>query len=201
MERSDPTRITAFTDGVMAVAITLLVLNIEVPTVPDDQLASNLDDLITPLAAYALSFALVGRFWIIHHRLFEAVKRFDGPLMAMNLLFLALIALVPFSTNLLSDYSEVPEAAAVFGATIGLASLTNWAMAVYTRRREFVPRHGEHLVHPFGSRLGLTFAGIFFVSIPVAYISTQLSMALWVSAIFVRYPLRLVAGRGDETSS
>ena len=58
--------------------------------------------------------------------------------MALNLLFLALIALVPFSTNLMSDYSEVPEAAAVFGATIGLASLTNWTMVVYTRRRAFV---------------------------------------------------------------
>ena len=121
--------------------------------------------------------------------------------MAMNLLFLSLIALIPFSTNLLSDYSEVPEAAAVFAATIGLASITNWAMAVYTRRRAFVHRHGEHLVHPFGSRLGLTFSVIFFASIPVAYISTQLSMALWVGAIFVRYPLRLVAARGDETSS
>jgi uncharacterized membrane protein len=200
LERSDPTRITAFTDGVMAVAITLLVLNIEVPTVPDSELASSLDELITPLGAYALSFALVGRFWIIHHRLFEMVQRFDGPLMAMNLLFLALIALVPFSTNLLSDYSEVPEAAAVFGATIGLASLTNWGMAVYTRRRAFVPRHGEHLVQPFGSRLGLVFSFMFFVSMPVAYVSTTLAMALWVSAIFVRYPLRLVAGRVDETS-
>ena len=68
-------------------------------------------------------------------------------------------------------------------------------MAVYTRRRAFVQRHGEHLVQPFGSRLGLAFSGIFFVSIPVAYISTTLSMVLWVSSIFVRYPLRLVAGR------
>ena len=200
MEHSDPSRIIAFTDGVMAVAITLLVLNIEVPTVPDSELASSLDDLITPLGAYALSFALVGRFWIVHHRLFEVVERFDGPLMAMNLLFLALIAMVPFSTNLLSDYSEVPEAAAVFAATIGLASLTNWAMAVYVRRRAFVQQHRGHLAQPFGSRLGLVFSGIFFVSMPVAYISTTLSMVLWVSSIFVRYPLRLVAGRVDETS-
>ena len=73
MEQTDLARIMAFTDGVMAVAITLLVLNIEVPNVPSDQLVSQLDNLL-PAGAYALSFALVGRFWVIHHRLFEDLR-------------------------------------------------------------------------------------------------------------------------------
>jgi uncharacterized membrane protein len=74
MEGSDLGRINAFTDGVMAVAITLLVLNIEVPQVPDSQLPGQLDELLPSVLAYALSFAIVGRFWVIHHRLFETLR-------------------------------------------------------------------------------------------------------------------------------
>ena len=75
MERTNLARITAITDGVMAVSITLLVLSIEVPQVPADQLSGELDELVVPVLAYALAFALVGRFWVIHHRLFEELRR------------------------------------------------------------------------------------------------------------------------------
>ena len=68
----------AFTDGVMAVAITLLVLNIEVPEVPPDQLNEALRDLLGSVGAYVLSFALVGRFWVVHHSMFETLRAFDG---------------------------------------------------------------------------------------------------------------------------
>ena len=79
MERSeDLTRTTAFSDAVMAVAITLLVLSIEVPDVPQNELKGQLDDLIFPVAVYALAFALVGRFWVIHHRLFEDLRELDA---------------------------------------------------------------------------------------------------------------------------
>jgi hypothetical protein len=85
-------RIAAFTDGVMAVAITLLVLNLEVPRLtPGEDLGDALVDLLPSLGAYALAFALVGRFWVIHHNLFEKLRGFDRALMALNLLFLALI--------------------------------------------------------------------------------------------------------------
>src|SRR5688572_12894187 len=132
----------AFTDGVMAVAITLLVLNLEVPTVPASDLNDALVDLFPSLIAYVLSFALVGRFWIIHHRLFETLRGFDARLMTMNLAFLALIVLVPFATELFDRYTKEPIAAAVLGATLGLAALTHWSTVVYTLRHGFV--HEEH---------------------------------------------------------
>lgn len=105
MER-DLGRIVAFTDGVMAVAITLLVLNIDVPNVKRDDLGAALVDLLPSLAAYVFSFALVGRFWVVHHSLFERLRAFDATLMALNLLFLAAIALIPFATDLLDEYSQ-----------------------------------------------------------------------------------------------
>ena len=100
MER-DLGRIAAFTDGVMAVAITLLVLNVEVPRLkPGQSLGDALVDLLPSLGAYALAFALVGRFWVIHHNLFEKLRDFDRTLMALNLLFLSLVVLMPFSAQL-----------------------------------------------------------------------------------------------------
>jgi uncharacterized membrane protein len=201
MERSDLARVTAFSDGVMAVAITLLVLGIDVPKVPEAELAGQLDDLVTPVAAYALAFALVGRFWVMHHRHFEALERVDGRLMTLNLLFLGLIVLVPFSTNLMSDYSDVPEAATVFAVTIGLASLAHWLLASYSWRGGLVRRDREHLVRPIRGGLGLGFSLVFFLSIPFAYVDTTIAQVMWTGTIALRYPLRLAAGRGSRTSS
>jgi len=79
IEGRDLGRVAAFTDGVMAVAITLLVLNIDVPRErPGDRLGDALVDLLPSLGAYALAFALVGRFWVIHHNLFEKLRNFTG---------------------------------------------------------------------------------------------------------------------------
>ena len=116
MVERDITRIAAFTDGVMAVAITLLVLNIEVPTLkPGQSLTDALFDELPSLFAYLIAFALVGRFWVVHHNLFEKLRSFDRTLMALNLCFLAAIVLVPFSANLYDDFTDEPIAAAVLG--------------------------------------------------------------------------------------
>ena len=116
--------------------------------------------------------------------------------MTLNLLFLGLIVLIPFSTNLMSDYSEVPEAAAVFSTTIALASLANWTMVAYTLRRGYVSEDLMHQARPYGNWLGLSFTALFLVSIPAAFIDTTVAQVLWVAAIVVRYPLRRVADRG-----
>jgi uncharacterized membrane protein len=196
VDRTDLARVTAFSDAVMAVAITLLVLSIDVPQVADSQLKGQLDDLALPVAVYALAFALVGRFWVIHHRLFEELRDLDGRLMALNLLFLGLIALLPFSTDLMGEYDTVPEAAAVFAATIALTSLTHWAMSRYSVRQGFLPHASHRFAHP----VGLGFAALFLASIPAAYLDTRVAQVMWIGAAFLHYPLRRVAERAPETS-
>jgi uncharacterized membrane protein len=198
MERTDLGRIVAFTDGVMAVAITLLVLNIEVPDVSDGStLGDELVDLFPSLLSYALSFALVGRFWVIHHNAFETLRAFDGRLMTLNLIFLALIALMPFATDLFDRYSEEPLAAAVFGAILGLAALVNWLMHRHSIRAGFVK--DEHMAATsYGTAVGLGFTVMFLLSVPAAFVSTYLAVALWVSTMALRYPLRKLAGTSSE---
>jgi uncharacterized membrane protein len=193
MDRQDLSRIAAFSDGVMAVAITLLVLNIEPPTVSNDDLPDALVDLIPSLGAYVLSFALVGRYWVIHHGLFATFVRFDGLLLALNLAFLSLIALVPFATNLIDDYSTVPVAAACFGAVLGLAALVHWLMTVHALRAGLVHEKVRAKPASLGSTVALGFALMFFLSVPVAFLSPTIAWLMWASLLVLRYPLRRVA--------
>lgn len=195
MEQADLGRIVAFSDGVMAVAITLLVLNLDVPDGAGDQLGGKLVDLLPSVAAYVLSFLLVGRFWVVHHNVFASLYKCDGRLMALNLLFLATIAIVPFSTDLYDKYNEEPLAVALFGFVMSLAALTNWLMIAYSLRRGFVHDHHRDATEPFGSPVALGFTGIFLLSIPVAFISVWAAQAIWVSSIVLRYPLRRLTGR------
>jgi TMEM175 potassium channel family protein len=193
VEERDLGRIMAFTDGVMAVAITLLVLNIDVPELPfgagESELVDALYDLLPSVGAYALSFALIGRFWVLHHRLFETLRAFDGVLMTLNLLFLALIALVPFATDLSDRYGKQSIAAAVFGLTIGLAALVHWLMARYSLRKGFV--HERHLqrLDAEASAAALLVSGVFLLSVPLAFVAPLVALALWVSTFFLRSPL------------
>lgn len=193
IEERDLGRIVAFTDGVMAVAITLLVLNIEVPELPksagEADLVDALYDLLPSLASYVLSFALIGRFWVLHHRLFETLRAFDGVLMTLNLIFLALIALMPFATALADRYGEDGIAQAVFGATIGLAALTHWTMARYSLRKGFV--HEKHLAHmdEEASHAALTISAIFLISVPLAFVHPFVAQLLWLSTFFFRSSL------------
>ena len=193
MERSDLGRIVAFSDGVMAVAITLLVLNLEVPVLPsgrEHELDDKLVDLLPSLGAYALAFALVGRYWVIHHRFFERLRAFDGRLMAQNLLFLALIALMPFTTELADRYHGEPIAVAVFGATLGIAALVNLTMARHALRADLFHEHGRRADEPFVGAISLTLATVFLLSVPVAFLSTLVAQLMWFSGVVARYPLR-----------
>jgi uncharacterized membrane protein len=193
MDRHDLSRIGAFSDGVMAVAITLLVLNIELPSVSNDDLPDALVDLIPSFAAYVLSFALVGRYWVIHHGLFATFVRFDGLLLTLNLAFLSLIVLVPFATNLVDDYSTVPLAAACFGAVLGLAALVHWLMTVHALRAGLVHEKVRAQPAPLGSTVALGFAMVCFLSVPVAFLSPTVAWLMWASLLVLRYPLRRVA--------
>jgi TMEM175 potassium channel family protein len=196
MLERDLGRVVAFSDGVMAVAITLLVLNIEVPVRSRD-LPEDLVDLLPSLGVYLLSFALIGRYWVIHHNLFERLRGFDSVVMWLNLTFLALIALMPFSTDLYDRYTDDGLAAAVFGANIALTALTHWAMNAHVLRHRLVLE--EHRAErEEGRPVGLGLTAVFLLAVPAAFVNVHLAEALWISTIVLRYPLRRL---GRRTSS
>ena len=126
MEKS---RIAALVDGIFAVAMTLLVLDLKLP---EGQKISNDAEVWRQLVAlqsrftiYVLSFIVLGIHWIGHHSLFHFVRRVDRGLIWLNLLFLLFITLLPFSTNLLSGQSPLHIPVAVYGTNLLLLWLSS----------------------------------------------------------------------------
>jgi uncharacterized membrane protein len=193
VQGDDLSRIAAFSDGVMAVAITLLVLNIETPTVAEEDLGEALVDLIPSLLAYVLSFALIGRYWFIHHQLFSKFVRFDGRLIALNLLFLMLIALMPFATDLYDTYTDAPLAAGVFASSLAVAAFVHWAMTRHAIKAGLVRTDEERQELAFGGAVALGIGAVFLLSVPVAFVDTTPAWIMWASLLVLRYPLRAAA--------
>lgn len=112
----DLSRILAFTDGVFAIAITLLVLQIEVPEglTSNGDLISALDDLRPDLFAFAISFFVIGMYWIHHHRLMRMVREYDRSLMVVTMFYLAWVVLLPFSSQLIGEYGPKVTLSTVF---------------------------------------------------------------------------------------
>src|ERR1700737_1299223 len=104
-------RIEALTDGVFAVAMTLLVLDIKVPELPQpmatDELLRQLLALWPKFLSYVISFVILGVYWVGHHVQLSFIRRADRPLLWINILFLLWVALVPFSTALLGEYAKI----------------------------------------------------------------------------------------------
>jgi len=135
-------RVEAFSDGVFAVAITLLVLNIQVPpnALGEGELRDFLLSKGPTYLAFVTSFATIGIMWINHHRLFNHIKRTDTILLLLNLLLLMAIVFVPFPTALLAQYIALPNqrlSALVYSGTfVVLAIFFNllWRYATYNGR-------------------------------------------------------------------
>ena len=178
-------RIVAFSDGVIAIAITLLVLNLEVPAGVTD-FGAYLADLRPELLSFALSFAVIAQFWSLHHRFFGALARFDGRLLNLNLLFLACIVLVPFTTDLLDEYSTRAVPSMLYAATLGTAALVNWVMVAQALRRDLVYPAARASLGGFEGRRGLVIPAIFFVSIPLALASPLAAQLCWLTLLIRR---------------
>jgi uncharacterized membrane protein len=100
----DPTRMINLSDAVFAIAMTLLVLGLDVPEVAAGRLGATLADMVPQLLAFLLAFGLVAGIWWQHHKLFGRLAHLDRGLVALNLAFLGVVALVPFPTGLLGSH-------------------------------------------------------------------------------------------------
>ncbi|HET6322908.1 MAG TPA: TMEM175 family protein [Hyphomicrobium sp.] len=163
-------RLVAFTDGVMAVAITLLVLDLKLPEgVREETLSAALVSLSHALWCYALSFAVIGILWMVHHNQFAHIARVDGVILWLNLLFLMTVALIPFVTSVLSDQGGALSTmlyAAVLMASCAIIAVMWW----YAGRTAGLMAPDVAIEQ---RRLGiiapLLVAGVFAASIGVAY--------------------------------
>jgi uncharacterized membrane protein len=172
-------RIVAFSDGVFAIAITLLVLNLQIPShLSHDQVGHELWEQRENLLAFAISFAVIGRFWIVHHRFFTEVKAFDGRLLALNLLYLGCVALIPFSSQVLGDYGGLTPAVVLYSVNLAAVVLVGLLMAVDARRAGLTAI--DDRAHRESQIRSTYIAGVFMLSIPLAFFAPSAAVYFWL---------------------
>jgi uncharacterized membrane protein len=187
-------RVVAFTDGVFAIAITLLVLGLGVASGVRD-LTDALLDQRQSLLAYALSFAVLGKLWLSHHSFFGGLQSFDGTLIILNLVYLAWIALVPFTSQVLGDYSGESPAVIVYAATIVGVTLTFGAQIAYAYRRGLLHPDYRPVARTDSAPGSFAVAIVFSASMAVALVSTTAAIAMWLATVVVGNRLgELIAG-------
>lgn len=125
-------RIAAFSDGVYAIAITLLSLQLEVPTSGD--LAQGLAALAPFFLSFVISFLVIGTYWMAHHRLFAVVERYDRRFIWLNMLVLFFIVLQPFTTSLVGERGEHTIAVAVYALSVAAVGFAHTGLAAYALR-------------------------------------------------------------------
>jgi uncharacterized membrane protein len=135
-------RIEALSDGVFAIAMTLLVLELKVPEVmqhePDQKLLKELLELAPEFSAYVVTFLIAGRFWYLHHLTFHFMLHVDGFLVAVNLTFLMFVSLLPFSSGLMTHLFVHPVSQLFyFGNQLAIALVLNlhWR---YAKDKDFI---------------------------------------------------------------
>ncbi len=176
-------RIVAFSDGVFSIAITLLVLNLGIDRhVGDGELGSALWDQRENLVAYALSFAVIGRFWLVHHRFFSQVTGFDGRLISLNIFYLAWIVLLPFSSEVLGEHGGQAASVILYAANLTGVVLVGMWMAADARRAGLTSiTPASHNEQRWRS---IYIAAVFVVSIPVAFIAPGIAPFMWLALFF-----------------
>jgi uncharacterized membrane protein len=172
-------RIVAFSDGVFSIAITLLVLSLTIKSdLSEGELSQALWAQRENLLAYAISFAVIGRFWLVHHRFFGEVTAFDSRLIALNMFYLGWIVLIPFSSQVLGDYGGQTPSVVLYSCNLaGVVLIGMWMVADAQRaalttidaesQRENLIRSGW-------------IAGVFLLSIPVAYVDAHVVPYMWL---------------------
>ena len=126
-------RIEAFSDGVFAIVITLLILDIRVPDVEYSQLEAAFVPLLPRIFAYIISFGVIGVYWVAHHQSLQLIKQVNGYLLWLNLLYLLAVSFMPFPTALLGRYPGQPIPIVVYSCNLVTANLIGLLLRLYLR--------------------------------------------------------------------
>jgi TMEM175 potassium channel family protein len=178
-------RIEAFSDGVFAIVVTLLVLELRVPALHGPNLSASLRQALLQMAprflSYGLSFAITCIWWVAHHHFFAMLKRSNRGLLWLNSLFLFWLASVPFPTALLGNYPHETIAVMCYGAVMTLAGVTFSTMRYYAcfKAKLVDPRIDPRLLKS-AMRKSVMNPVLHSVAIVLALVDRRLALGLYV---------------------
>ena len=173
-------RLEAFSDGVIAILITIMVLELKVPLIADP---TALRPVLPVFLSYVLSFVFLGIYWNNHHHLFQVVKHVNGRVLWANLHLLFWLSLIPFVTGWLGENHFAPWPVALYGAVLLAAGV-----AYFILTRALLAIHGSDSV--LAAALGRDLKGkislvLYLVAIPLAFVRPWLAGVLYVTVAVV----------------
>jgi uncharacterized membrane protein len=163
-------RLEAFSDGVFAIVITLLILDVRLPA--DQPLTlETLWGMAPHVLAFVLSFVIVGVYWVSHHNMLHFIKQVDRQLLWLNLALLLIVVFIPFPAALLGRHSDSPLAVALYGGNLMLVNAAGTVMWLYaTSRPDLAGDHVTPALLGFVARLH---------SAPILVYGTAIALARW----------------------
>ncbi len=186
-------RLEAFSDGVFAIIITILVLELHAPKVGT---LGALRPLLPVFLGYILSFIYVGIYWSNHHHLFQVVKKVNGATLWANLFLLFWLSLTPFVTGWMGEHYTEPGPVAVYGGVLLMAAVAYYVLTlVLTRCQNANAALAAALGKDFKGKVSVV---IYLVAIPLAFVLPWLALALYaaVAAIWFVPDTRIEKSHG-----
>lgn len=185
------TRVETFSDGVIAIIITIMVLQLKLPNLDKGgstvQVINHLKALGPYLFTYAFSFMMIGIFWTNHHHMFHLLEKTDEQLLWQNFLFLFLLSLIPLATAIVGASPFITIAPVVYGIVMLATTLSFVIMRNYSHRKKLIHQDKNQLLNEQIIKVShrarikaIIGACIYLISIPLAYINVYLSYACFI---------------------
>jgi uncharacterized membrane protein len=189
-------RMEAFSDGVLAILITIMVLDLRRPEGTE---LSDLRDLLPIFLSYVLSFVYLGIYWNNHHHMLQATDRINGTVLWANLHLLFWLSLVPFTTSWMGEHHAATVPTATYGVVLLGAALAYWLLQLSIVREEGADsRLGRALGRDLKGKLSPV---LYLVAIPGTFVSRWIAVVLYVAAAVMWFVpdrrLERAAARGD----
>ncbi len=185
------TRVEAFSDGVIAIIITIMVLELKLPDVSREattrDILNHLAELGPYFGAYVFSFMMVGIFWTNHHHMYHLLEKTNEPLLGLNLVFLFWMSLIPFASGVMGANPLLPTSAALYGFIMLMTTLSLALIRQYTLRKGLI-HHDEdpsldskiHAASRHGTTKTYLGTAAYLLSIPLAFVSIWLAYLCFV---------------------
>ena len=188
-------RVAFFSDAIFAIAMTLLAVGLDVPKIADEvsgkELLEAFDDMGSQILMFFISFAVLGSFWLAHHRFFGRLSTIDRRVTGVNLLYLAFIAFLPFPSSVLGAYGDNAVAVGLYACCIAAISLTGALMSELSVRRGLYRTTPDPAVVRWQRVMSVVPGAYFLATVPLAVVLPATAVYSWI----LLWPLTVVLQR------
>lgn len=177
-------RLLFFSDAVMAIALTLLTVDLRFPEtshlLTTSEFLNALEMLVPPLMSFLISFMVISIYWVSHHRYFKYIINYDSSLIGLNLIFLLSIAIIPFIASLMGQFYYLPITGMIYAGSVAFTGFSMSAIWLYasSKHRLVLPALGDDFIR-VRSIILIVGPSIFLLSIPLGLINSSLLIVAW----------------------